>query len=135
MTCRGSSTRTREKGADVVVIVRPEFAPSLRLVNGGEFCFAYHITIDNRGEVPVRLLSRRWLITDGDNKQRRVEGAGVVGEQPHLVAGARYEYTSFVDFSTPIGCMEGAYVMALDNGDTFEAAIGVFSLSVPKKSN
>ena len=135
MSCRGSDTTTHAEGAAVRVVVRPQYMPSFQIANGGEFCFAYNITIENIGETAVRLLSRRWLITDGDNEQRRVEGEGVVGDQPHIAPGSQYQYTSYVDFSTPIGCMQGAYVMALNDGTTFEADIDVFSMSLPQSFN
>ena len=32
------------------------------------YTFAYHISIKNVGEVPVQLLSRHWIITDGLGK-------------------------------------------------------------------
>lgn len=128
-----STTTQYGDDTEICIITEPVYMPALQIVGGGEFCFSYNITIRNQGDTAARLVSRRWLITDGDNETRTVEGDGVVGEQPRIVAGGEFSYTSYVDFPTPNGCMEGAYIMELDNGEVFEAAIGVFSLSVPGK--
>jgi uncharacterized protein affecting Mg2+/Co2+ transport len=50
------------------------------------FAFAYTITVQNNGEKPARLMSRHWVITDGDGHVEEVRGAGVVGQQPLIEA-------------------------------------------------
>ena len=64
---------------------------------------------------------------------RRVEevGAGVVGEQPVIGPGDRYEYTSGCPLTTPSGVMVGHYGMVAEDGERFEAAIPAFSLHLP----
>jgi uncharacterized protein affecting Mg2+/Co2+ transport len=44
------------------------------------YVFAYTITILNRGQMPAKLLSRHWVITDANGKTQEVKGEGVVGE-------------------------------------------------------
>jgi ApaG protein len=61
-----------------------------------------------------------------------VVGDGVVGEQPRLRPGERFEYTSSTFFKTPYGTMEGAYVMRADDGAEFEAPIPQFVLCIPR---
>jgi ApaG protein len=96
------------------------------------YVFAYTITINNRGEIPAKLLNRHWLITDANGKVQEVRGAGVVGEQPHLNPGEHFEYTSGAVLETPVGVMEGEYEMVTDEGDTFLAPIDRFSLAIPR---
>ena len=93
--------------------------------------FSYTITIHNEGDIPARLLSRHWLITDGDGKREEVRGEGVVGEQPYLKPGEKYRYTSGTVLDTPVGTMEGSYQMLADDGVKFEADIAPFTLSMP----
>ena len=57
------------------------------------YVFAYTITLVNRGSVAAKLLSRRWIITDADNRTEEVEGEGVVGEQPTLKPGEGFRFT------------------------------------------
>jgi ApaG protein len=95
------------------------------------YVFAYTITIRNNGRQPAKLLTRRWLITDGDGNTQEVQGEGVVGEQPHIGPGDYYRYTSGTVLDTPVGTMEGSYQMKADDGMEFEAPIPVFTLSLP----
>jgi ApaG protein len=99
------------------------------------YFFAYRVRISNVGTETVQLLSREWIITDATGYQQRVEGPGVVGEQPVLDPGEAFEYTSFCPLSTPVGSMHGSYRMALATGETFEAVIAPFSLAVPNAVN
>jgi ApaG protein len=96
------------------------------------YYFAYTIGIRNTGARPAQLISRRWLIVDAIGFPREVVGEGVVGEQPHLRPGERFEYTSSTFFKTPYGTMEGAYVMRADDGTEFEAEIPQFVLCIPR---
>lgn len=95
------------------------------------YAFAYHITISNIGAIPAKLLSRHWIITDGNNNVEEVRGAGVVGEQPYLSPGSSFQYTSGAILKTPVGTMEGSYQMVADDNKRFDAEIPVFLLSVP----
>lgn len=96
------------------------------------FAFGYTITIQNTGEVPVQLLSRHWLITDGNGKVQEVIGDGVVGEQPHLRPGEGFRYSSGAMLETPVGAMQGKYHMRADDGSEFDAPIPAFTLAVPQ---
>jgi ApaG protein len=100
-----------------------------------QYLFAYHVTIDNEGEEVAQLVSRRWIITDGNGEEQTVEGEGVVGEQPVIEPGTRHEYTSFCSLTTPFGTMHGHYVMVRPGGETFEAEIAPFMLAVPNAVN
>ncbi|MGF1738710.1 Co2+/Mg2+ efflux protein ApaG [Photobacterium satsumensis] len=95
------------------------------------YVFSYTITIANLGAGEAQLLSRRWLITDANGKKLVIEGEGVVGEQPTIAAHEEYTYTSGTIIETPLGVMEGHYVMVNENGDEFVAEISPFRLSVP----
>ena len=95
------------------------------------YVFAYTITICNNGDVPARLISRHWVITDANGKVQEVSGDGVVGEQPYLVPGEEFRYSSGAVLETPVGAMQGLYRMEADNGVNFDAPIAPFTLAVP----
>ena len=97
----------------------------------GRYVFAYTITIENHGDLPARLLSRHWVITDANGKVQEVSGDGVVGEQPHLNPGESFRYSSGAVLETPVGAMQGSYHMETDNGTNFDAPIPPFTLAVP----
>jgi ApaG protein len=50
------------------------------------FAFAYTITVKTTGWCRPSLMSRHWVITDGDGHVEEVRGAGVVGQQPLIEA-------------------------------------------------
>lgn len=99
------------------------------------YFFSYQIRITNLGGEKVQLVSREWLITDANGETQRVQGPGVVGEQPVLLPGESFEYTSFCPLSTAVGAMQGSYRMVLENGDSFDAEVAPFALAVPHAVN
>jgi ApaG protein len=97
-----------------------------------QYVFAYTITVTNTGNVSAQLISRHWIITDGDHHVQEVKGLGVVGQQPLLKPGESFEYTSGSHLPTPVGTMRGTYQMVAEDGRTFDAPIPPFTLSVPR---
>jgi ApaG protein len=95
------------------------------------FFFAYHVRVTNLGQETAQLLSREWIITDSDANEERVQGPGVVGEQPILTPGEAFEYTSFCPLRTSVGSMHGTYTMVTSSGEKFDAIIAPFTLAVP----
>ena len=95
------------------------------------YVFSYTVTIKNTGSTPAKLLTRHWIITDGDGQTQEVKGDGVIGEQPHLKPGEGFQYTSGTFMNTPFGTMHGSYQMLSDAGEKFDADIPTFQLSVP----
>jgi ApaG protein len=95
------------------------------------YVFAYTITIANSGNIPAKLLSRHWIITDANGKIQEVTGDGVVGEQPKLNPGEKFSYSSGAVLETPVGAMQGSYRMEAENGTSFDAPIPPFTLAVP----
>lgn len=79
----------------------------------------------------MKLRSRHWIITDGVGRQQEVRGEGVVGEQPVLAPGERFEYTSGVPLTTASGFMAGSYQMESASGEQFDIAVPAFSLDSP----
>lgn len=94
------------------------------------YVFAYTITIRNLGRNAVQLLGRYWLITNGNGRETEVQGEGVVGEQPIIAPGSEFQYTSGAIIETPMGTMQGHYVMQDEEGETFHIDIPVFRLAI-----
>lgn len=112
-----------------------QYIPEQSEPDENKYVFAYRIVIANHGSVPAQLISRHWIITDGEGKVQEVRGSGVVGEQPNLAPGESFEYTSGSVLETPVGTMHGSYQMVADDGHRFEAAIPPFSLAMPSVVN
>ena len=99
------------------------------------YVFGYTITLRNEGAVAAQLLTRHWIITDGNGKVEEVRGEGVVGQQPTLQPGEGFEYSSGAVLETAIGSMRGSYQMLAADGTAFDAPIAPFTLSVPRALN
>lgn len=115
----------------VRVRVAPSFLPEHSDADERRFVWAYAVEIENGGRETVQLVDRRWTITDARGRVEEVHGPGVVGEQPVLGPGDRYNYTSGCPLATDSGAMVGSYGMVTDGGERFEAAIPAFSLHIP----
>jgi ApaG protein len=94
----------------------------------GEWVFEYTVRITNLGTESIQLVSRHWVITDGADQVREVQGPGVVGEQPVLAPDQSFQYSSWCPLSTPIGMMRGTYQMVRANGEQFDVEIAPFAL-------
>jgi ApaG protein len=114
------------------IAVKTAYIDNQSVPEANRYVFAYTITITNAGSVPAKLLTRHWVITDANNKVQEVRGEGVVGEQPYLVPGMSFEYTSGTMIETPVGSMRGSYQLVADDGTEFDAEIPAFVLSMPR---
>lgn len=115
----------------IEVIVEPSFLPERSSPEQGQFVWAYTVAIVNAGTETVQLKTRHWIITDGTGRREEVRGEGVVGEQPVLEPGERFEYTSGVPLQTPSGFMSGTYQMVTEDGEPFDIDVPAFSLDSP----
>jgi len=131
--CRVSSSEATTRG--VHVRVESAFDPERSSPDQSRWFFLYTVTISNEGAEAVRLISRHWIITDGDGRTEEVRGPGVVGEQPILEPGQSFQYTSGCPLPTPFGFMRGTYQMVARGGESFDAQIADFELSEPYSVN
>ena len=114
---------------DVSVVTR--YLPEQSQPEHDRFAFAYTITVKNNGSIPAKLLSRHWIITDGDGHSEEVRGAGVVGQQPLIKPGQAHTYSSGSVITTQGGTMQGSYLMHAQDDHEFKAIIAPFRLAVP----
>ena len=116
----------------IIVEAAPQYIDSQSSPKEDRYVFAYTITITNAGIIPAKLLSRHWLITDSNGKTQEIRGEGVIGEQPYLKPGESFRYSSGAMIETPVGVMQGKYLLISDNGENFKAPIPKFTLSIPR---
>ena len=117
---------------DIEVTVEPNFLPEKSSAENGRYFWSYTIVITNSGDETVQLKNRHWIITDASGRQEHVRGEGVIGEQPVLAPGERFEYTSGVPLPTASGFMAGSYEMESESGERFEIEVPAFSLDCPE---
>src|ERR1700710_1708395 len=115
----------------IEVTVEPNFLPERSSPDKQQYFWSYTIVITNSGAETVQLRTRHWIITDGAGRKQEVRGEGVIGEQPVLAPGERFEYTSGVPLPTASGFMTGRYQMESESGERFEIDVPTFSLDSP----
>src|SRR3954471_21747964 len=113
------------------VAVKPAYLDDQSDPDDGRFVWSYTVTIENRGQESVQLVSRFWSITDGSGLVREMRGPGVVGAQPVIAPGEKFQYTSGCPLPTASGLMMGRYQMKAASGEAFEAEIPAFLLESP----
>ena len=92
----------------IAVSVEPTYLETKSSPESSQYFWSYRVIIENQGRETVHLLSRHWMITNARGELTEVKGPGVVGEQPVLKPGERFEYTSGAPLDTPSGMMGGA---------------------------
>lgn len=101
-----------------------------------DYMFAYRILIENHNNFSVKLMRRNWKIFDSNGEYKDVEGEGVVGVQPIIAPGEKFEYISGCNLRTEIGKMFGNYEMEnLNTKKIFYVKIPPFNLIAPLKLN
>jgi ApaG protein len=118
----------------------PEFTCSVKVAyleeqsqpEQGVFAFTYTVGIVNSGDVTAQLVGRHWVITDAAGQVEEVRGLAVVGHQPLLKPGERFEYTSWTRIATPVGTMRGTYFCMTEEAQPFDAPVPEFMLARPE---
>ena len=121
----------QERTRSIEISVEPFYIDEQSVPEEHRFVFGYRIKITNGGAEAVRLVARRWQITDANGQTIEVAGPGVVGQQPVLEPGQEFEYASGTPLPTPSGFMAGSYEMVSSSGERFEVQIPPFSLDAP----
>jgi ApaG protein len=93
-----------------------------------QWVFQYTVRITNQRDDTVKLVSRRWIITDALDEVREVRGPGVVGQQPVLNPGESFKYSSWCSLPTPTGMMSGTYSMRSAGDTEFDIEVAPFAL-------
>ena len=111
--------------------VSVQFLAEQSMPQAGAYAFAYTVTITNTGDITAQLVARHWVIADAKGQVQKVSGLAVVGQQPLLKPGERFEYTSWTRIATPQGTMKGTYLCITEDAVPFETPVHEFMLAVP----
>ena len=129
-------TYTSALSNDVKVSVKTEYVEREGSTTPLDFyLFFYSVSILNNNPFSIKLLSRKWYIADGITNYV-VEGEGVIGQQPELLAGSSHHYTSGCRLNAHYGKMHGIYIFErVGTGERFEVDIPHFTLIAPWNLN
>ena len=105
------------KQPDIQIGVRTRYLLEQSDPEEDRYVFAYTVEICNRSDEAVKLLNRYWHITDDNEKVEEIRGAGVIGQQPEILPGQSFHYTSGAVIETQFGGMHGDYEMLSASGE------------------
>ena len=107
------------------------YMPSLEAPADKPYPFVYFITIKNNSNQKVKIFGRKWILTTEDGQKLVVEGEGVVGQFPEILAGEEYNYNSYhvISGDSQVG---GAFFGETNNGIPIYTKIPSFELTIPK---
>jgi ApaG protein len=120
----------------IKISVKTQFLNEQSSFENSYFLFSYKITIENKSENAVQLLSRHWEIFDSNFEHREVDGEGVIGEQPIIAPDEFFEYESACSLTTDMGKMKGFYTLErLVDKTKLKVLIPEFELITPYRLN
>lgn len=115
--------------SNIKISVIPEYDKKNSFPSENRFVFKYYITIENKGDFPIKLLKRKWLIFDVSHGFTEVVGDGVIGLMPEIGVGEHFTYFSNVMLHSGVGNMTGKYLLEnMDSEEHFEVEIPKFEL-------
>lgn len=116
-----------------LIIVKPQpfFLEEETSLEDERYVWAYHISIENQSDSPVKIVKRYWHIVDANGSIQEVIGEGVIGKCPEILPGDSFEYTSAIHLGSPSGVMSGWYLIQDDQKRENTVEIPAFSLDSP----
>ena len=109
------------------------YLPEQSQPQAGMHAFAYTVTIVNSGDISAQLVARQWIVTDANGHTEEVRGLAVIGHQPLLKPGEKFEYTSWTRIATPQGTMRGAFYCMTEKAHPFDVPVPEFVLTRPEQ--
>ena len=109
----------------VLVQVLPEQTDAQQ----GVHAFSYQITLENTGDIAAQVIARHWHITDARGFEQTVDGLALVGHQPLLAPGQKFQYSSWAQIATPQGSMHGRLLCVTEEAEIFYTEIPEFMLA------
>lgn len=110
------------------------YMPDLEHPLDRPYPFAYFVSIQNHTGEPVKIMGRKWVVTQQNGDVMVVEGEGVVGEYPQLKEGEHFSYQSYHTVSED-SIAEGAFFGVTKSGKRFYTRIPRFHMHVPPEEN
>lgn len=122
--------------SDIEIQVATRFAAEHSVPFTEEYLFSYHVRITNHGSTAIQVMAREWHIHDGVANKRFIEGAGLVGKQPHIPPGHTFEYVSYCNLKHHFGKMQGRfYAVRKSDGQVLALEVPMFTLFLPDMLN
>ncbi|PJJ66696.1 MULTISPECIES: Co2+/Mg2+ efflux protein ApaG [Chryseobacterium] len=122
--------------SNIRVSVVPEYDSKNSYPSENRYVFKYNIVIENKGDFPIKILKRKWLIFDVGFGYTEIVGDGVIGLTPVIELNENFAYFSNVMLRSGVGNMSGKYLVRNEQTkENFEIDIPKFNLLSEVLSN
>jgi len=122
--------------SNIKVSVVPEYDSKNSYPSENRYVFKYNIVIENKGDFPIKVLKRKWLIFDVGFGYTEIVGDGVIGLTPVIEPDENFAYFSNVMLRSGVGNMSGKYLIRNEQTkENFEIDIPKFNLLSEVLSN
>lgn len=122
--------------SNIKVSVIPEYDSKNSYPSENRYVFKYNIVIENKGDFPIKILKRKWLIFDVGFGYTEIVGDGVIGLTPLIESNENFAYFSNVMLRSGVGNMSGKYLVRNEQTkENFEIDIPKFNLLSEVLSN
>ncbi|WEK70574.1 MAG: Co2+/Mg2+ efflux protein ApaG [Candidatus Chryseobacterium colombiense] len=122
--------------SNIRVSVIPEYDSKNSYPSENRYVFKYNIVIENKGDFPIKILKRKWLIFDVGFGYTEIVGDGVIGLTPLIEPNENFAYFSNVMLRSGVGNMSGKYLVRNEQTkENFEIDIPKFNLLSEVLSN
>ena len=126
------SFRYQQSSEGITITVTPHYVSEKSAPENDYYFFAYQVLVENDSSERVQLISRHWIIRDGQKRERFINGEGVTGKRPFIEPGEIFEYQSFCPLSTATGNMRGKFEFVNELGEKFWRPIPLFFFRTPE---
>ncbi len=117
------------QAAQLSVSVSVQPLPEQTAADQGVWAYAYTVEIVNTGSVAAQVIARHWHISDSQGRIQQVDGLALVGHQPLLQPGERFQYSSWARIGTAQGSMKGRLLCVSESADVFYTEVSEFALA------
>ncbi|WP_426278028.1 Co2+/Mg2+ efflux protein ApaG [Chryseobacterium sp. S-02] len=122
--------------SNIRVSVVPEYDSKNSYPSENRYVFKYNIVIENKGDFPIKVLKRKWLIFDVGFGYTEIVGDGIIGLTPGIEPDENFAYFSNVMLRSGVGNMSGKYLVRNEQTkESFEIDIPKFNLLSEVLSN
>ena len=86
----------------ITITVIPHYVSDKSAPENDYYFFAYQVVVINNSNERLQLISRHWIIRDGEKRERFINGEGVTGKRPFIEPGEEFEYQSFWQYERQV---------------------------------
>jgi ApaG protein len=114
------------------ITIVPLYQNNLSSPKEHKYVWEYNVHVENNSEIPIQLVRKEWQIIDSNGNTQSFGGSELINQQPIILPGESFDYTSHAKLKTPSGIIKGSYKIIAGEKE-FEMEVPTFSLDNPEE--